>query len=160
MHGARIVLGCTALAIIVGLAACATPDVDVDALDAWREKASSAELPSDAVAAMSGTVTPSDGEPVQDDGVTVDLPDPAAVTTVEFSCFGDGTMSLSVTSSGPDSGAGFTTDPLLCGESPHDLGRVGIAGGVGITSITVSVSEADRESAWWVVVHGDDSEKG
>lgn len=157
MRVSPALVGLTGLVLVTGLTACATPSVDTEALDAWQERMSDLELPSDGLATMQGATRPSDAESPRDEGITATLPHPAAVTTIEFSCFGEGSMSLSITSSGPESGAGATTDPLACAESPHDLGRVGIATGAGITSINASVTGSDRESAWRVVVHGDDS---
>jgi hypothetical protein len=155
MRARRLLLGVVLVGGIGVFASCAA-EPDADALDAWQTQVSEADLPADGLAAMSGTASRSDPVPKDGEGISVDFEEPAVVSNLEFSCFGDGSMRVIISSSGPSSGAGVTTDPLDCEESPHDLGTVGMpTAGDGVTTISVDVSDSDRESAWSVVVHGD-----
>lgn len=157
MRARRFLLGVVIVGGIGVFASCAAePSADPDAREAWQAQVSEASLPADGLAAMSGTASPSDPVPSEGEGISVDFEEPAVVSNLEFSCFGDGSMRVIISSSGPNSGAGVTTDPLECGQSPHDLGTAGMpTAGDGVTTISVDVSDSDRESAWSVVVHGD-----
>jgi hypothetical protein len=138
------------------LVGCSAADPDPDDVDAWLTEATEASDADPATLAFFAAPVARDTSFDDGDGIRTDFVSTEAVTGVELSCLGEGSMRFEITTGDDDSAGSMTTDPLACADSPHVLSPQEALGGTsGVTSIAVDAAESDRPSAWAVVVRGD-----
>jgi hypothetical protein len=143
-------------AVLLTLAGCSPAEPDPDTVDAWVTEATDAADADPATLAFFAAPLARDTSFDDADGIQADFVSTEAVTGVELSCVGEGSMRFEITTGDDDSAASMTTDPLACAGSPHVLSPEEVlSGATGITSIAVDAAESDRASAWAAVVRGD-----
>lgn len=145
-------------ATVLALCGCAPDDPDPAEVDAWQsETGLAAESGDDVLAVLTGVI-PRDLELSDGVQVTTDFDTPVTVSTVQFSCFGEGTMTLSISTiggEGDSTSTAYGSDPFACADSPHTLSADDIAiGGWSVSRLEAAGGENDRASAWVVAVHG------
>ncbi|RUQ96898.1 hypothetical protein [Labedella endophytica] len=148
----------TAVATVIALAGCAPDDPDPAAIDAWHsETAVSAEDGGDVVAVLTGVI-PRGVRLADGVQVSTDFDAPVRISGAEFSCFGEGTMTLSISTiggEGDSTSTAFASDPFACADSPHTLPADDIlVDGRSISSLEAAGGENDRAGAWVLAVHG------
>lgn len=143
---------------VTALAGCsAEPDVDrasVDqvAMDKWSTKQEAAAQGDGILGALAAGISSHAPKPGVDDGIKITFAKPTDIGDIDFSCFGGGTMSGTLTTLAGSLGTTNTIESLSCsnGAQPLHLSR---AGRTGVDKVGFSAFDASQDSAWQVTVH-------
>ena len=148
----RVVPVAVALALsAAALSACApTPaEPDRDALQAWVQDPGTEGA--GVLASLTATVeagTEADGP---GDGVIVDFPSPVAVDRIEFTCFGEATVSVEAEIAGRSLTRGVGAEGARCDEGTVALDADYPAE---VSRVRVNVPQTDVATAWRATVYG------
>ncbi|MFE6736467.1 hypothetical protein [Microbacterium sp. NPDC057650] len=143
LAGLMIAAGACALA---GCAAFAPPPPDDAEVQEWMQQQSDdAGANVGMMASSAGSAPASDEE-----GVTLAFESPTDVTSIEFSCFGDDEMSVTVSVLSGDQGGSTGIENLRCDESPHRLEKSIPTSD--LDSISANASSTHGYGAWSVVL--------
>lgn len=116
------------------------------AIQRWSSSLA-ADLP-DAVTTIGGAPSHEDAPPAV--GTRIDFDSPAVFERLEFSCFGDGTMSLSVKGDAANGTTSSTIEGMQCAESPHTI-ETSMIGTDPLDRLTASGYGSSQQSAWLFV---------
>ncbi|GAA1493288.1 hypothetical protein [Curtobacterium herbarum] len=147
----------TALLAAVGVLAlvgCSQEPVDPAAIDRWSvSSAAAVEHDDDVLAVLSAEVGAGKTEELERGSVATSFAAPAEIASLEFSCFGDGTMATEVEIESHGSTVTYGAEPMQCGGRPqrlrvpakwrHEVDRVGFGG-----------RDSTADSAWQLTVRG------
>jgi hypothetical protein len=146
-----------AIAGVLLLAGCAgPPPVDEAALNAWEKRQTATESDHE-LGAMYARQSAGQGPTGDDDevdrGITIRYEHPETLDHLEFSCFGDGHMSGSITVVSGSTSRNRWIDPMSCsdGQQRIDLRRGERSE---VDSVSFNGFDSDRDSAWSVRVIG------
>jgi outer membrane murein-binding lipoprotein Lpp len=148
-----------AIAGVLLLAGCAgPPPVDEAALSAWEKRQMAIDSDRDlgamyAQESAGQSATGNDDE--IDRGVTITFAHPETVDHLEFSCFGDGHMSGSVTVVSGGTSRNHITEAMPCSDGEQHIG-LRRNWRADVDSISFNGFDSDRDSAWYVRVIGSD----
>lgn len=151
MRGSRrAALGVFAAVLLTGLTACSQEPSDPQAISQWQDEHQPSADDHEYELVMSSLI--SADTPREDSGhVGIDFEDPLTISGVEFSCYGEGSMTLGLEASveGNRETTGITTEmgPLDCAGSPHVL-EVGLFDGQPLGDLMVRGYDSDADSAW------------
>lgn len=142
--------GVFAVCLLAGLTACSDEPHDPQAVDQWLEDNLPSADTGEVQIAMSGQS--SAGSTREESGHSgIAFEDPITISGVEFSCYGEGSMTLGLEASveGNRETTGITTEmgSLDCAESPHVL-EAGLFDGQPLGDLTVRRYDSDADSAW------------
>ncbi|SDQ91117.1 hypothetical protein SAMN02800687_3058 [Curtobacterium sp. UNCCL20] len=135
------------------LAGCTAQDpVDRAALEQWKTDHDSAA--DDDLGVLAADVDPADPSPSSKDGITITFPEPEDIDHLEFTCFGDGTMSGGLTiRSGSTSRNTQSAEPMSCvdGTQRFPLPRTWRKA---VEEVTFDAYDASKESTWQLRIVG------
>ncbi|KQQ25577.1 hypothetical protein [Frondihabitans sp. Leaf304] len=136
------------------LAGCSSePVVDQAAMDKWSTKQDAAARGDGVLGALSAPISTRNPKPGVDKGITITFAKATDIEGFDFSCFGGGTMSGTLTTSAGSLGTTNTVESLSCskGAQPLHLSR---AGRTGVDKVGFSAFDASQDSAWQVIIRG------
>ncbi|MFB7249130.1 hypothetical protein [Microbacterium sp. NPDC056234] len=124
---------------------------DPDAVSEWIQEQSASDRPG--LATMAGAPRNASGPTTEgEESITVDFASATSVTGVEFSCFGEESMSVAFELRGAAETRSTGSDDLVCADSPHLLPEALD----GVIGVSVSGTSEHGSGAWSVVVLGEE----
>lgn len=150
-----------ALTLILGLAACSDDPEDRSVppeIETWIEQQHQSIDHDDLLGASSSVALvpeEDDADAEHDNFVRMSWGNPATVTGLEFSCFGDGAMAPRVTTRIDGVETSIESAELECAASPHDV-QLGVIEDASVYWIEVRGYGHNGDSAVHAVVLGED----
>ncbi len=139
---------------VLALAGCTPEPVDPAAVDRWSASSDAAvEHDDDVLAVLSAQVGAGKTEERERGSVAMTFAAPAEVDAVEFSCFGDGTMSGMLLLDARSTSRSLGLEPLQCGDGPHRL-RVPATWRHHVDRVSFGAGDSTADSAWQLTVRG------
>ena len=111
-------------------------------------------LPDGAVAGLSAMVSADETSEESGEGVSISFDEPVTLDRVEFVCFGDGTMSGTITTDLASGGSAGESQSLACEQGTQVLAMPSAAGAE-IVAMRFEAYDSSAESAWKVVLFGE-----
>ncbi|ROQ38738.1 hypothetical protein EDF46_2379 [Frondihabitans sp. PhB188] len=142
----------SAAACVLLLAGCsAEPALDQAALDKWTAQQEAVAQGGGSLGALSAGITTQDPEPGTDEGITITYATPTDIGGFDFSCFGSGTMSGTLTTVAGSLSTNKVYSSLSCAEGLQRL-YLSRAGRTQVEKVTFNAFDANQDSAWQVVI--------
>lgn len=134
---------------LVGCTSEPPQDAETEAAMQQWSSTLEADLPGD-VTTIGGA--PSYEDAPLTDSTRVDFESPATFERLEFSCFGDGTMSLSVRGDAASGTTSSTIENMQCAKSPHMV-EMSMIGTDPLNHLSASGYGSSQQSAWLFVAY-------
>jgi hypothetical protein len=138
------------------LSGCAPEPVDEAARDHWMTTHATAEDDADDVlGVLSAQVDAGDrsGDVDMDGDVSMTFAGPAQIRSVEFSCFGDGTVSGFVIMRSGSSSRSMGTAPMACADGVTRV-RLPATWRSDVDGVSFAAGDSTRDSVWSVTIRG------
>lgn len=138
--------------LLVVLTGCSGPtEPNTDEVQEWLGAWDDADVGPDALGMVAGLPT-ADGDGVVDEGITLGSLGGVTVTSIEFSCFGEQTMSVEYSIVSDTESKGVRVDDLACDDSPHPIA----VSAEDVTDVRVNGFSPRGLGAWAAVPRGQD----
>jgi hypothetical protein len=137
------------------LSGCAPEPVDEAARDHWMTTQATTEDDDDVLGVLSAQVDAGDrsGDVDMDGDVSMTFAGPAQIRSVEFSCFGDGTVSGFVIMRSGSSSRSMGTAPMACADGVTRV-RLPATWRADVDGVSFAAGDSTRDSVWSVTIRG------
>ena len=150
----RTAVAVLAAAGVLVLVGCTQEPVDPAAVARWSAaRAAAVRDDEDVLVVLSADVGAGRSEEPDRRSVGSTFAGPAEIDALEFSCFGDGTMSTQVELQSHGSTVTYGAEPMQCGAAPQRL-RVPVRWRHEVDRVAFGGGDSTADSAWQLTVRG------